>query len=105
MWSHPLPIHQPRICEWCFPTKEKSSHICVKTITKQVSDRQRKGNPYTKKAQQTDIPVLSKGIWKPHDLRRTGATLMTSLGVLPEVAERCLNHAEENKIYPVFMFG
>lgn len=23
---------------------------------------------------------------------------MTALGVLPEVAERCLNHTEENKI-------
>lgn len=88
--------------EWCFPTKEKNSHICVKTITKQVSDRQRKGNPYTKRAQQTDILILSKGIWKPHDLRRTGATLMTSLGVLPEVAERCLNHAEENKIKRIY---
>lgn len=33
-----------------------------------------------------------------HDLRRTGATMMTALGVLPEIAERCLNHAEENKM-------
>lgn len=24
--------------------------------------------------------------------------MMTALGVLPEVAERCLNHLEENKI-------
>ncbi|MCY1302940.1 hypothetical protein D9M70_526260 [compost metagenome] len=42
--------------------------------------------------------LLKGGKWTPHDLRRTGATLMTALGVLPEVAERCLNHTEENKI-------
>ena len=32
------------------------------------------------------------------NLRRTGATLMTALGVLPEVAERCLNHTEESRV-------
>lgn len=33
-----------------------------------------------------------------HDLRRTGATLMAALGVRPDVIERCLNHAEENRM-------
>jgi len=42
--------------------------------------------------------LLPGGKWTPHDLRRTGATIMTAIGVLPEVAERCLNHTEENKI-------
>ncbi|MNG18515.1 Phage integrase family protein [compost metagenome] len=42
--------------------------------------------------------LLPGGKWTPHDLRRTGATVMTAQGVLPEVAERCLNHTEENKI-------
>ena len=27
---------------------------------------------------------------------------MTALGVLPEVAERCLNHTEENKVKRVY---
>lgn len=88
--------------EWCFPTTRKNSHVWIKTITKQVADRQRKGDPRTNGAQQTNILMLSKGIWKPHDLRRTGATLMTSLGVLPEVAERCLNHTEENKVKRIY---
>jgi len=42
--------------------------------------------------------LLKGGKWTPHDLRRTGATIMTALGILPEVAERCLNHTEENKV-------
>lgn len=35
--------------------------------------------------------------------RRTGATLINALGVLSEVAERCLNHVEENKIKRIYM--
>lgn len=42
--------------------------------------------------------MLSGGKWTPHDLRRTAATLMTALGVLPEVAEKCLNHTEESRV-------
>ena len=31
-------------------------------------------------------------------MRRTAATLMTALGVLPDVAEKCLNHTEESRV-------
>ena len=42
-----------------------------------------------------DSLVLSKGIkgeWTPHDLRRTGATMMQELGVTLEIIDRCQNH-------------
>lgn len=32
------------------------------------------------------------GAWTPHDLRRTGSTLMQSLGVTLNVIDACLNH-------------
>ena len=32
------------------------------------------------------------GAWTPHDLRRTGATLMQGLGVALEIIDRCQNH-------------
>lgn len=67
-----------------------------------MGDRQREGAPYSNRSRQTTALILSRGIWKPHDLRRTGATLMNSLGVLPEVAERCLNHVEENKVKRIY---
>jgi integrase len=35
-------------------------------------------------------------------LRRTGATLMASLGVRPDVIEKCLNHTEQNKIQRIY---
>ncbi len=41
--------------------------------------------------------ILSGGAWTPHDLRRTGATLMGELGVMGEAIEKCLNHVEKNK--------
>jgi integrase len=88
--------------EWCFYSIRTANCICSKTITKQVADRQRSGKPYSKRSIYTDALLLSRGIWKPHDLRRTGATLMNALGVLPEVAERCLNHAEENKVKRIY---
>ena len=28
--------------------------------------------------------------------------MMTALGVIPEVAERCLNHTEENKVKRIY---
>jgi integrase len=32
------------------------------------------------------------GAWTPHDLRRTGATLMQRLGVSLDIIDRCQNH-------------
>lgn len=88
--------------EWCYPSKNAHSHICPKTVTKQVTDRQRIEGAYSKRTSSTKALILSRGTWKPHDLRRTGATLMNALGVIPEVAERCLNHAEENKMKRIY---
>ncbi len=84
---------------WCFPNRDDSEHVCVKTVTKQLGDRQRgDATPMSRRSPHTNALALSGGKWTPHDLRRTGATLMTALGVLPEVAEKCLNHAEESRV-------
>jgi integrase len=84
---------------WCFPNRNNSDHVCVKTVTKQVGDRQR-GNaePMSRRSPFTKALELRGGPWVPHDLRRTGATMMTALGVIPEVAERCLNHTEQSRV-------
>ncbi len=88
--------------EWCFPASRKSDSLCAKTVTKQITDRQRDSEGHKNRSKQIGVLKLSRGIWKPHDLRRTGATLMNALGVLPEVAERCINHMEENKIKRIY---
>ena len=41
---------------------------------------------------------LRNGKWTPHDLRRSGATIMGNLLIRPDVIELCLNHTEPNRI-------
>ena len=90
---------------WVYPNRTGTGAVCPKTITKQLGDRQRGGLPPMKgraRAELSGTLELVGGRWGPHDLRRTGATMMVKLGVLPEVAERCLNHTEENKVKRIY---
>ena len=89
---------------WCYPNTDNSGPVCSKTVTKQLGDRQRQPDQGTmsRRSAKAQSLLLTGGKWTPHDLRRTGATLMTALGVLPEVAERCLNHTEENKVKRIY---
>lgn len=57
-----------------------ADHFCVKTVTKQVGDRQRPGDaPMTGRSKDVDALVLPGGKWAPHDLRPTAATNMAEL--------------------------
>ncbi|MGJ7506845.1 tyrosine-type recombinase/integrase [Variovorax sp. GT1P44] len=87
--------------KWCFPARNSTvgdRHVDVKSVSKQVGDRQTKFKERTKPLKNRtndDSLVLSKGTtgeWTPHDLRRTGATMMQKAGVNPDVVDRCLNH-------------
>lgn len=84
---------------WCFPNADNSAGVCTKTATKQIGDRQRgDASPMSRRSRNANALALPGGKWTPHDLRRTAATMMVRLGVLPEVAERCLNHIEESRV-------
>lgn len=83
---------------FCFPSKDESSHVDTKTISKLIGDRQccfkNRSKPLSGR-HHDDSLVLSqgnKGEWTPHDLRRTGATMMQELGVTLEIIDRCQNH-------------
>lgn len=82
---------------WLFPDRSKTTHVSVKTLTKQIGDRQT-DSPLQGRASDTTSLRLAGGKWTPHDLRRTAATLMGSLKVQPHVIEKCLNHMEENRM-------
>jgi integrase len=86
---------------WIFPNRDLTSHVSDKSIAKQINGRQ---NPIILKnrTQHNTALMLSGGKWTPHDLRRTGATLMGDLGVLPHVIEKCLNHTEQNKMKRIY---
>jgi integrase len=87
--------------EWLYPNRKNTSHVCTKTVTKQLSDRQR-SKALSNRSSRTDTLTLPGGYWSPHDLRRTGATLLAMLGVSPVVIERCLNHVEQNKMQRIY---
>jgi len=83
---------------FCFPGKDEKSHVDTKTVSKLIGDRQcrfkNRSKPLTGR-HHDDSLLLSKGTkgeWTPHDLRRTGATMMQELGVTLEIIDRCQNH-------------
>lgn len=92
---------------WVLPARwesEKSpGHVCLKSLAKQIGDRQRgEKKPMKCRSLHTNELTLPGGKWTPHDLRRTGATMMGKLGVRPDVIEKCLNHVEQNKLVRIY---
>ncbi len=86
---------------WLYPNRDDSGHVCEKSITKQIQGRQT-DKVLSGRSRCNQALVLQGGKWTPHDLRRTGATLMGNLGVRPDVIEKCLNHTEENKVKRIY---
>jgi len=87
--------------EWCFPSKNRKgeqSHVCVKSVSKQVGDRQvrfkNRSKPLKGRAFDDKLVLAggANGEWTPHDLRRTGATMMQGMGISLDVIDRCQNH-------------
>jgi len=88
---------------WLFPNSELTAPVCSKSTTKQAGDRQRYDNPILRNRSQDAHALELPGCrWVPHDLRRTAATIMVQLGVLPDVVEKCLNHTEPNKLKRIY---
>ena len=90
--------------DWCFPNVKNTNHIDVKAISKQIADRQASlknvgddlsKRPMKNRTKDQSSLILSNGAdgsWTSHDLRRTGSTLMQSLGIDPDLIDRCQNH-------------
>lgn len=91
--------------QWCFPNDDDTGHLNTKAPTKQIGDRQaslKDRKPLKNRSKAGDSLVLSGEKWTPHDLRRTGATLMQSLGVAQHIIERIANHAEQNRMQRIY---
>ena len=89
---------------WCFPGRDPSVALNPKAISKQIGDRQFqfKSRKALMNRRNDNTLVLSGGEWTAHDLRRTGSTIMQSLGVPDHVRERCLNHVVGGKLGRVY---
>jgi integrase len=109
VWLSDFALHQLErlreltgLTEWVFPNAKLNGSLDSKTVTKQVADRQRTDAPMSGRTKQINALQLAGGHWRPHDLRRTGASAMAELGALPDVIEKCLNHTEENKMKRIY---
>lgn len=92
--------------QWLYPASKADSngsevHINEKSITKQIRDRQRV-KPLRGRTKCTSALLLSGGEWTPHDLRRTGATLMGDLGIDENIIDRCQNHKQADVMKRVY---
>ncbi|TAN29986.1 MAG: site-specific integrase [Castellaniella sp.] len=85
---------------WLFPGRNaagKDLHVCLNSVSKQIGDRQiRFKNRKQLSCRRHDNTLVladgAKGEWTPHDLRRTGATMMQSLRIPLEIIDHCQNH-------------
>lgn len=82
---------------WCFPAKQTEGHVSESTVGKQIGDRQVMFmNRKALKARRNDNTLVlangRNGNWTAHDLRRTGATLMETIGIEDKVIDLCQNH-------------
>lgn len=86
---------------YAFPARYKAGHVCVKSASKQIGDRQVKFKRRTKKLQarvENNSLVLGSSEWTPHDLRRTGVTMMQQLGITPDIINLCQHHIIGSKV-------
>ena len=86
---------------WLFPSRNKPDedmHVCLNSVSKQIGGRQIrfKNRKQLARRRHDDTLVLANGEngeWTPHDMRRTGATMMESLRIPLDIIDRCQNHA------------
>lgn len=80
--------------EWCFSSSRSDNPIGTKVISKAIGDRQVcfKERKMLKGRRNDNSLVVGSEEWTPHDLRRTGATIMQKLKVDMNIIDRCQNH-------------
>ncbi|MGZ8982789.1 MAG: tyrosine-type recombinase/integrase [Methylotenera sp.] len=92
---------------WAFPAIYKDGHVCVKSASKQIGDRQvqfkQRSKKLTGRVENNSLVLSDDEEWTPHDLRRTGATLMQQLKVHRDVINLCQNHVIGSKVDRVYL--
>lgn len=88
-----------RLLPWVFPNADGTGPLCVKSIGKQLTDRQKSLDKRIRgRSRKADALLLPGGKWTPHDLRRTAGTLMAGLEISGDVIDECLNHVIESRV-------
>ncbi|MFJ3465319.1 tyrosine-type recombinase/integrase [Achromobacter spanius] len=103
---------------YVFPARDGRGPLSGQSVTKQIGDRQTQFKAEDRtplKGRRNDNTLVlaegANGNWTPHDLRRTGATIMQRLGASENVIDRCQGHVVhtgKNKIrrhYQLYEFA
>lgn len=83
---------------YLYPSRNNPDvHVSEKSVSKIVGDRQiqfKNRKPLKNRRNDNSLVLADgkSGDWTPHDLRRTGATIMQALGVSLDIIDRCQNH-------------
>jgi hypothetical protein len=93
-----------KLVEFVFPNRAGDGALNVKTMGKQYADRQRTHDEVLSKRSRRMFSLsLTGGPWKPHDLRRTAATIMARIGTSTDVIDECLNHKIISKVSRIYI--
>ena len=95
--------------EYLFPNRDSDGPIDEDTFGKEVHDRQT-SEPIKGRTKNCDVLRLSDRHWRPHDLRRTAATIINKLALQQQfsavdsktLSERCLSHLEPDKLHRTY---
>lgn len=73
---------------WLFPSKKKGAHVAQDAVGSATYHHM----PYSQARPLVTRPRLPVTHWAPHDLRRTGRTMLSALGCPAEIGEAILGH-------------
>lgn len=89
---------------WVFPATDASVPVCIKSLGKQIADRQREPEQrMAGRSKATETLLLPGGRWTMHDLRRTSGTIMAKLSIARDVINECLNHMQADRMARVYI--
>lgn len=94
-------LEKQRHSDWLFPNRTSTGSINRQTISKQIADRQR-GKKIKGRTKHYESLSLAGPHWTAHDLRRTAATIMQELGVMPHIIKKCMNQKIEDRIMETY---
>ena len=90
--------------DWVFPDTGNTKPVCVKSLGKQLRDRQcGDAKRLQNRAANAQSLALPGGRWTAHDLRRTCGTTMARLGVSTDVINECQNHMQADRMARVYI--
>ena len=88
-----------QLSPWVFPATDNRQPVCVRSLGKQLADRQRQPEArMSNRTKATTALMMPGGTWTAHDLRRTASTLMSKLGISDDVINECTNHIKQGVI-------